>query len=69
MGPLLNGQTSRLINGGYYFVGFGPIQFLIDTLPETNSSHLKIGGWKMNFLLGVNGPFSGANLPASFQGG
>ena len=22
------------------------------TLPETNSSHLKIGGWKMNFLLG-----------------
>ena len=22
------------------------------TLPETNSSHLKIGSWKMNFLLG-----------------
>ena len=31
------------------------------TLPETNSSHLKIGGWKMNFPLGP-GLYSGANL-------
>ena len=23
-----------------------------NTLPETNSSHLKMDGWKMNFLLG-----------------
>ena len=22
------------------------------TIPETNSSNLKIGGWKMNFVLG-----------------
>ena len=26
--------------------------FLEDTRPETNSSPLKIDGWKMNFLLG-----------------
>ena len=30
----------------------GGILILKHTLPEINSSHLKIGGWKMNFLLG-----------------
>ena len=37
------------------------------SLPETNSSHLKIGGWKMNFLLGP-GLFSGAFVCCSFSG-
>ena len=32
---------------------------LLATLPETNSSHLKIDGWKITFILG-SGPFSGA---------
>ena len=31
------------------------------TLPETNSSHLKMDGWKMQFLLGRFGLFSGVN--------
>ena len=31
-----------------------------DTLPETNSSHLKMDGWKTSFLLGC--PISGAML-------
>ena len=30
------------------------------TLPETNSSHLKMDGWKITYLLGP-GLFSGAN--------
>ena len=33
--------------------------YLYITLPETNSSHLKIDGWKMSLLLGF-GLFSGA---------
>ena len=33
-----------VINGMAPFMGY--------TLPETNSSHLKMDGWKMNFLLG-----------------
>ena len=38
--------------------------FLSIPLPETNSSHLKMDGWKLEdnrFLLGFN-PFSGANM-------
>ena len=34
--------------------------FLTGTLPETNSSPLKMHGWKMMFLLGP-GLFSGAS--------
>ena len=37
------------------------------TIPETNSSPLKMDGWKMNFLLGF-GLFSGA-LAVSFREG
>ena len=36
----------------------------IDTLPETNSSHLKMNGWKICFLLGR----SLARCYASFRG-
>ena len=36
----------------------------IVTLPETNSSPLKIDGWKMNFLLGP-GIFSGTKMLVS----
>ena len=38
------------------FTSSGKIQFIhiyiYSTLPETNSSHLKVGGWKTSFLLG-----------------
>ena len=32
------------------------------SLPETNKSHLNMDGWKMIFLFGRLGLFSGANL-------
>ena len=41
-----------LLNRGYS---------MVFTLPETNSSHLKMDGWNTNFLLGP-GLFSGAML-------
>ena len=34
------------------------------TLPETNTSHLKVDGWKTSFLLGP-GLFSGAKILVS----
>ena len=37
------------------------VSLLEGTLPETNSSHLKMMVWKRNFLLGF-GLFSGANF-------
>ena len=37
---------------------FGMILQVLDTLPGTNSSPVKMDGWKMNFLLGP-GLFSG----------
>ena len=45
---------------------------LVYTLPETNSSPLKMDGWKLGddrFLLGRLGLFLRANLLASFHGG
>ena len=33
---------------------FQSFQSLALTIPETNSSHLKIDGWKMSFLLGCH---------------
>ena len=41
-------------------------QKIVLTLPESNSLHLKMDGWKMNFLLGP-GLFPEANC--YFQGG
>ena len=32
---------------------FRPLMY-IHTLPETNSSHLKMDGWKMSFLFGMS---------------
>ena len=36
------------------------------TLPETNTSHLNMDGWKMSFLLGQKAFFQITN--ASFRG-
>ena len=44
----------------------GRFWVLVLTSPETNSSHLKMDGWKTTFLLGF-GLFSGANC--EFRGG
>ena len=44
-----------------------PTKKKVSTLPETNSSHLKMDGWKMYFLLGF-GRFSGA-FAVSFREG
>ena len=50
-----------------YMLNFGDASNLTThTLPETNSSPLKMDGWKMNFLLGP-GPISGA-FDVSFRG-
>ena len=39
----MGGSTTNWIFSSICFVG--------DTLPETNSSHLKVDGWKITFLL------------------
>ena len=46
-------------NGPYLPILFELKGFLCHTLPETNSSHLKMDGWDTSFLLGP-GLFSGA---------
>ena len=49
----------------FFFPGFTcqvkSRQLKLYTLPETNSSHLKMNGWNPTFLLGP-GIFSGTNL-------
>ena len=41
------GQTPVMCSGNAYLDGF-----VDSTLPETNSSHLKMDGWNTSFLLG-----------------
>ena len=43
------------------------LDVMIDTLPETNSSHLKMDVWKTNLSF-YNGPFSGAFAVSFGQG-
>ena len=42
--PVVNKEKLQEVFHGWFWGGF--------TLPETNSSHLKMDGWKTSFLLG-----------------
>ena len=58
---LLAGKTGKNHWFGHVLDLFGENGHAIDTLPETNSSPLKIDGWK-TIVSFWDGPFSGAML-------
>ena len=45
-------SNNHRLDLGCFIVGSSMLHLDVSTLPETNSSPLKIDGWKMNFLLG-----------------